>query len=157
MKANTHKQSKITYGLEFFIFFLMLIGLYFIMSDIDLPTLLERVGFFLGNEFITLKQAVLRFSNTTLAHLRVADMVGIVIIGLTIILSLLRFRYRLVLARDLVEECPQCGTRRVRQSLTWGQQLITKSLGLQGVSLRCRECHKDTLVFRYRVSRTGKR
>lgn len=151
MKADKQHASRISYGIEIFIVLMSMTGIYFIIGDLDLGSITRRATLVTIDSMIALKNNIITTFINTAGQMRLSDTVGIILIGITLVLSLIRIRDRLVKSREMLEYCPQCGTHMARRHRTIGQRFVAKSLGLTSVSFRCLDCDYDNVIFRYKI------
>lgn len=151
MKVNKQHASRVSYGIEIFIVLMSLTGVYFIISDLDLATMTRQAVGVMFDALLEAKQYIVVGFAQASAQLRLSDIIGMILIGITLLLSLLRIRDRLVMSRDMIEYCPQCGTHLARKHRTFGQKFIAKSLGLTSASFTCLDCDYHNVIFRYRI------
>lgn len=151
MKVNKQHASRISYGTEIVIVLMSLTGVYFIISDLDLATMTRQAVEVMSDAMLEVKQYMVVGFTQAAGQLRLSDTIGMILIGITLILSILRVRDRLVQSRDMIEYCPQCGTHLAGRHRTLGQKMIAKSLGLTSSSFKCLDCNYQNVIFRYRI------
>lgn len=153
MQRNKHKKTgKISYGLEIFILLLTTSGIYFLFTDMDLAGALTGTAVLLIDQFAEIKSSLLAFSQTLAREMRPSDMLGVALIGTTIILSLLRLRYRLVLSKQADKLCPECGSQVAQHQRSLLQRAIAWSMGLESAVYKCVQCKHKKLIYRYKIS-----
>ncbi|MCF7808827.1 MAG: hypothetical protein K9M49_02815 [Candidatus Marinimicrobia bacterium] len=151
MKANKQHASRLSYGIEIFIVLTSLTGVYFIISDFDLATMTKEALGVMFDALREVKQYVMVGFARAASQLSLSDTIGIILIAITLILSILRIRDRLVRSRDMIEYCPECGVHLTKGQRNFGQKVISKSLGLTSASFQCGECDFQNVIYRYRL------
>ena len=152
MKTHKPHAQRVNYGIEIFILLMSLSGVYLIISDLDLAGVARKALLLASESFIEYRRVITVNLLDMTARIRLSDMVGVILLGITAILALIRFRDRLVRSKEMLEYCPQCGTHMARQHRTAGQRLLTFGLGLNSASYRCLDCNFKHSVFRYKIT-----
>lgn len=137
--------------LEIALLMLAVLGVYFIISDIDLNSVFKHTFFSLDNKVSRTELSSITLIGTVTEQFKLSTIIGVSILCWTMVLGILRFRHRLVTTFKLPDECPECGSILKRKDRTALQRIITSSLLLKSRSFYCDECDEKNLIFRYKV------
>jgi hypothetical protein len=141
------KQFLREYRIELAAVFMALLGIFLLVEQMQIRVTILRVIRLAWRALSGALGGIVRAVIYRILHITVSDLIGLVLIVLSIVIVLWRVRVRLI-QRLTGSVCPVCGGELRRRSRDWPDRLLSLLLPVRPYRCRNKECRWEGLRVR---------
>ena len=93
--------------------------------------------------------SILLFVTNIISRIEISDLVGIILIIISLLLIFRRIRIRIIQRFNKLSDCPQCGQDLKRKSRTTNQKILSWILYIKMMHYSCSKCDYHGLHVKY--------